>query len=108
MNEPVRKRRLRKPSKALLGRLDTAKAQDWRRKHFKRQGGKCFYCGRQLVLEPPNARNIATLDHVTPLSRGGAHHWENTVASCGPCNREKGASSAESFVARPSKDEVEP
>jgi len=31
-----------------------------------------------------------TLDHVMPRSRGGASTWENLVACCHPCNRQKG------------------
>ena len=31
-----------------------------------------------------------TLDHVVPRSRGGASTWENLVACCHACNRQKG------------------
>ena len=31
-----------------------------------------------------------TLDHVVPRSRGGASTWENLVACCHSCNRQKG------------------
>ena len=31
-----------------------------------------------------------TLDHVVPRSRGGLSAWENLVACCHPCNRQKG------------------
>ena len=31
-----------------------------------------------------------TLDHVTPLSKGGAHVIENLVPACRPCNSSKG------------------
>lgn len=92
------RKRLRKPSASLRGRLDTAKAQDWRWKHFKRQEGRCAYCGRAMVLGPTNARNLATLDHVLPLSRGGLHHWENTVAACKACNHYKGDMTADEFL----------
>jgi len=42
----------------------------------------CAYCGTTENL---------TLDHVLPLSRGGAHRIENLVAACKPCNSRKGA-----------------
>lgn len=45
---------------------------------------RCVYCGSALDLE------TATLDHVQPLARGGAHTPGNVVAACGPCNRRKG------------------
>ncbi len=50
-----------------------------RRAVFARDGSRCQYCGRA-------AEN---LDHVVPRSRGGAHEWENVVASCRPCNARK-------------------
>ncbi|WP_232236136.1 HNH endonuclease [Nocardia sp. BMG51109] len=40
---------------------------------------RCAYCGAKAE----------TIDHVIPRSRGGAHSWENCVASCAPCNHRK-------------------
>jgi 5-methylcytosine-specific restriction endonuclease McrA len=31
-----------------------------------------------------------SIDHVTPLSRGGSHTKDNVVASCKSCNYAKG------------------
>ncbi len=50
-----------------------------RRAVFARDGHRCQYCGAV-------AENI---DHVIPRSRGGAHAWDNVVASCRPCNARK-------------------
>ena len=50
-----------------------------RRAVFARDYWACQYCGAQ-------AEN---LDHVVPRSRGGAHAWENVVASCRRCNSKK-------------------
>jgi 5-methylcytosine-specific restriction endonuclease McrA len=50
-----------------------------RRSVFARDGHRCQYCGAQ-------AENI---DHVVPRSRGGAHSWDNVVASCRRCNAAK-------------------
>ncbi|MFM8304204.1 MAG: HNH endonuclease [Actinomycetota bacterium] len=50
-----------------------------RRAVFARDGHRCQYCNRA-------AENI---DHVVPRSRGGAHAWENVVASCRSCNSRK-------------------
>ncbi len=44
-----------------------------------RDGRRCVYCGA----------SADTIDHVVPRSRGGAHSWENCVASCASCNRRK-------------------
>ncbi|HKN53189.1 MAG TPA: HNH endonuclease [Amycolatopsis sp.] len=56
-----------------------------RRGVLQRDGHKCAYCGRHAT----------TVDHVTPISRGGARTcWLNTVAACGgsarSCNARKG------------------
>ncbi|HZP29417.1 MAG TPA: HNH endonuclease [Acidimicrobiia bacterium] len=50
-----------------------------RRAVFARDGHRCQYCNRA-------AENI---DHVVPRSRGGAHEWDNVVASCRSCNARK-------------------
>ena len=47
-------------------------------------GRRCVYCAAPLGLDD------ATLDHVYPLAKGGAHAIGNLVAACGRCNRLKG------------------
>lgn len=48
------------------------------------QGNICPYCMRRL------RRMDATIDHVLPKSRGGLDGPGNWLATCGPCNSEKG------------------
>jgi 5-methylcytosine-specific restriction endonuclease McrA len=48
---------------------------------LSRDSGLCQYCGGTAT----------TLDHVMPVSRGGAWSWNNLVAACGRCNAKKGA-----------------
>lgn len=48
---------------------------------FKRDDGKCQYCG---------ATSDLTLDHVVPRSRGGKSSWDNLVTACKSCNSKKG------------------
>lgn len=51
---------------------------------FKRDSFTCQYCGRKapaVVLE---------LDHIDPVSKGGANEITNYVTSCFDCNRGKG------------------
>ena len=43
---------------------------------------KCVYCGLKKKL---------TVDHVVPLSKGGAHTASNVVPACSTCNASKGA-----------------
>jgi len=44
----------------------------------------CQYCAT------PYTKNNLTLDHVTPISKGGRTSWTNIVVACGPCNVRKG------------------
>jgi len=55
-------------------------------------GTQCTYCGRDDV--------DLTMDHVEPLSRGGAHVIGNVVASCAACNSGKCASPLLAWVFR--------
>jgi 5-methylcytosine-specific restriction endonuclease McrA len=48
---------------------------------LNRDNRTCGYCG---------SREGRTVDHILPTSRGGKNTWQNTVASCDPCNQIKG------------------
>lgn len=56
---------------------------------FRRDGGKCQYCGREFP------KRDLTIDHVIPRSLGGTSRWDNVVCSCGSCNRKKGGRTPE-------------
>ena len=47
---------------------------------FKRDGGKCQYCGTNKDL---------TIDHIIPRSKGGKSTWTNLVTACKKCNSKK-------------------
>jgi len=55
---------------------------------YGKQDGLCAYCGVQMTTEP--GPRFVTLDHVTPLSKGGVDGPDNEVAACHQCNRLKG------------------
>jgi 5-methylcytosine-specific restriction endonuclease McrA len=59
----------------------------------------CQYCG-----DKPG-RELLTVDHVVPRSRGGDHSWSNLVTACKPCNQQKGShlphEAAMSLIRRP-------
>ena len=57
-------------------------------------GQRCVYCATHLD------HRTATLDHVVPLARGGAHDSGNLVVACAPCNRLKGDLQPYEFFAR--------
>jgi len=61
-----------------------AKRNVVRRVLFCRDNWRCAYCGRE-----GGPRDL-TMDHVKPLSRGGAHSWDNVVSACRRCNHRKG------------------
>lgn len=70
------RRRARKAN-APIGLLFDEQAQ------LKRQKTRCYYCGCKL--------DEYHIDHVIPLSRGGADGAENKVLACPSCNLSKGS-----------------
>ena len=63
------------------------KAQELRKSSWWKQQvgpGRCYHCGEKF------AKEVLTLDHVIPLSRGGKSTKNNCVPACKPCNAEKG------------------
>ena len=67
-------------------RRPRARVKLTKREIFRRDNYTCQYCGRQMAH--------LTIDHVEPRHRGGQHRWDNLVAACQPCNRQKGGRSA--------------
>jgi len=62
-----------------------------RRRIFKREGGRCFYCRKKLN------DSTTTIDHVSSRPPGD-NGYRNVVASCKRCNNRKGDSSAEDLL----------
>jgi 5-methylcytosine-specific restriction endonuclease McrA len=65
-------------------RLPRREVRFTRRNIFFRDRNRCQYCGGTF------AQRRLNLDHVVPLSRGGASSWENVVCACIECNSRKG------------------
>lgn len=61
-----------------------------RREVFERDGWRCGICGLQ-ILPDAVGREKATIDHIVPISRGGADSWDNVQAAHFSCNSSKGA-----------------
>jgi len=74
-----------------------------------RDGWICHYCGKPLIPEgerekfcsvhqingeisysPKDGYEIATIDHIQPLSREGSNSLDNLVLCCPLCNHKKG------------------
>lgn len=68
---------------------------------FRRDELICWICG--IKCDKPqkgwNPRQ-ATLDHLTPLSRGGLHIEENLACCCHQCNSNKGSMTKEEVMTR--------
>ena len=56
---------------------------------YRRQGGYCAGCSHYF-----QSRNL-TIDHVTPISKGGSSNISNLQLLCHACNQLKGAESQE-------------
>lgn len=60
---------------------------------YERDGGVCQICG--LPTDPYDikgrrvGKNYPTLDHITPLSKGGSHTWDNVQLAHLACNSAK-------------------
>ena len=76
--------------------LDFYNVKENRLKIFERDKYICQYpgCGKQLT------RFSATLDHLTPVSRGGDNSYENLVTACLQHNSQRGAQTLMNFLAR--------
>lgn len=62
-----------------------------RKRLFLAQEGRCAYCRVELG-------ESAHLDHIIPLSKGGAHSDGNVQLLCPQCNLSKGAKMPEEFI----------
>lgn len=71
-----------------------------RRNLFKKQRGKCYYCGRKLSRRRLTQQNQfqPTVDHVVPLGQGGEDKLRNKIMACQACNRSKGNKTPEQWV----------
>ena len=56
--------------------------QDWRAL-CKASGYRCAYCHEKFAFKD------LTMDHITPLSKGGSHTLSNIIPACQPCNSRK-------------------
>lgn len=60
---------------------------------FKRHGGVCFYCKKEV------AESDFTIDHVEPEALGGKPHLQNLVIAHKTCNLAKGHRIIEAYKA---------
>lgn len=60
---------------------------------FDRDGWRCRICGKLTIRSKRGTAHpkAPELDHIVPLSLGGAHTYANTQCACRSCNGAKGA-----------------
>ncbi|OQA91968.1 MAG: HNH endonuclease [Elusimicrobia bacterium ADurb.Bin231] len=72
-----------------------------RRNIYEHYKYKCCYCGKKKSVSDLN------LEHIIPVSRGGATNWLNVVTACISCNLKKGCKTPEEadmkLLVQPSK-----
>lgn len=56
---------------------------------FERDDYTCVSCGIKVVLSLTWRPNMATIDHIIPMSKGGAHIDSNLQTMCSMCNIRK-------------------
>lgn len=66
------------------------------------QGGRCWYCER------PVPADVATLDHLIPVSHGGRNNISNVVAACQWCNNKRGQQNPVKFQAKVRSGKLKP
>jgi len=60
-----------------------SKSKKRRNRIYKNRLHVCYYCEVPLTFEK------ATVDHLTPVSKGGTNDSMNLVLACRSCNMEK-------------------
>lgn len=60
---------------------------------FSRDGWRCYICGEETpkLLRGTSEPRAPQIDHIIPLSSGGAHSYDNTACACRQCNLAKGS-----------------
>lgn len=69
-------------------------SEDTRKLIYLNASGRCELCGREILLDD------MTIDHIKPLSMGGADDVSNLAATCFQCNQFKGNILPENFMER--------
>lgn len=71
----------------------------YRLKLKKRDGDLCAICGQKMCFDyarnteipgEPRRPDMASIDHIKPISRGGGHAFNNLRLACHGCNSARG------------------
>lgn len=92
-----RRRRHTRRSRLISSESPGVTAAEWR-EICERFDFRCAYCGEAGM----------TIDHVTPISRGGLDAPDNVVPACQSCNSSKGSRLLSEWLQRPLPKDGEP
>jgi len=74
----------------------TSKTQRFRNAAYISQGGKCYWCGAQMIIKTKknasqvwNDPRVCTADHLEWQAVGGKTTRDNIVAACRDCNNKR-------------------
>lgn len=56
---------------------------------YRKHKGKCQICCCKVVMSSVHREDMATVDHIVPLSKGGLHVEDNVQLACWKCNTKK-------------------
>lgn len=70
-----------------------------RRRMMRLQRGRCYYCGRKMIMTP-NQPNTVTIEHRKPRWRHGRSTGANIVGACAVCNTRKGGLTEQEYQAQ--------
>jgi 5-methylcytosine-specific restriction endonuclease McrA len=63
------------------------------------QDNMCALCLREVEVGlPDGSPNLATLDHIVPISRGGPNSLDNLRILCWPCNQDRADEDVEDTI----------
>lgn len=67
-----------------MGRRETVKRMNRKRRAWERTARRCYWCDVALPFAD------ATVDHIVPRAHGGSDAAHNLVTACGACNAHRG------------------
>lgn len=69
----------------------------------RQYGDDCFYCQQAMdfrrYTHATKPGNLASIEHVWPISKGGGHTWGNVVLACLDCNLRKNSKPVDEWLA---------
>lgn len=97
MKAETNNRKFKTPGRASFeSKKDTQAYKDWFRNELIRKEGKCDECQKYMHVQRPGEtghnNDLATVDHIIPLNRGGSNGYQNLRIICWKCNYLKGLS----------------